>query len=160
MREESQTAEQAILRLACLIYYDLLFNSPDDATDPIRGSYLCDFDLLLKEHEFRSQRVLLERMAVSVRRVVGDTCHPAVRCFLDTVIEAEPQLHWFDGFSDRYWSHRLDRMLTHASALEKTQSELQKLGLRVDGVPDCQLGGCEVFMKDYAEDIGDVIRQS
>ena len=99
------------MRLAGLLCYDLLLDSPDDVESPINGSYLRDFDLFLKEHKLKNRRVVLERMAVSVMRVVGDTCHPAVRCFLDTFVGAGPQLHWFDEFSDRYWSHNLDRGL-------------------------------------------------
>lgn len=66
-----------------------------------------------------------ERMVCSVRRVVN--CDLTARCWLDTIIEAEPPQHLSDGLSDLYWVHRLVPGETDRGACEKARSEFDEV---------------------------------
>ncbi len=121
--QTSHTTEQLALTLAALICYKrLLPYSPTDCTQSIRGSYLSDFDALIKGERLSNERAVFERMLFSLLRVLEtfkdgfqNTCQ-----LLATVLKTPtPILHCFDGFSDEYWVYRMSS-LTHEKAFGNT----------------------------------------
>jgi hypothetical protein len=109
------------LTLAALLCHKrLLPYRPTDSTQSIRGSYLADFDALIKgEGEpLTNVRAVIERMLFSLRRVLETFTDDFqnIRELLTTVLNTPtPILHCFDGLSDQYWVHRMSR-LTHKEA--------------------------------------------
>src|SRR5262245_19922642 len=116
---KAQVAEQLILTVLALVCY-LRLCAPDEASEPVNGSYLWDFGDLLDGQQLKNQRAVWERMASSIRRVVGESYHQAFQQFLNIDFGVQ-RLHWLDGFSDQYWFLRLGSELTHEDAWVKTQ---------------------------------------
>jgi hypothetical protein len=122
--QDSQEIEQLALTLAALLCRKrLLRYSSNDTTQPIKGSYLADFDALVNSRPLRNERSVFERMLLSFLRVLGtlkgdyqDVCQ-----FLATVLDTDtPILDAFDGFSDQYWVRRMRDKLAHEDAFEMT----------------------------------------
>ena len=146
--QTSHTTEQLALTLAALLCYKrLLPYCLTDSTQSIRGSYLSDFDALIKGKFLSNERAVFERMLFSLLRVLEtftdgfqDICE-----LLATVLKTPtPMLHRFDGFSDEYWVHRMSR-LTHEKAFGKTNIHYimdHVVTLDVDDEEDWKMVGC------------------
>jgi hypothetical protein len=111
------------LTLAALLCYKrLLPHRPTDSTRSIRGSYLADFDALIKGELLKNERAVFERMLFSLLRVLATFIDgfQNIRELLARVLQTPPPiLHCFDGFSDGYWVHRM-RSLTYEEAFGRT----------------------------------------
>jgi hypothetical protein len=69
--QTSHTTEQLALTLAALLCYKrLLPYCPTNCTQSIRGSYLSDFDALIKGKFLSNERAVFERMLFSLLRVI------------------------------------------------------------------------------------------
>jgi hypothetical protein len=121
--QTSHTTEQLALTLVALICYKrLLPYCPTNSTQSIRGSYLLDFDALIKGKRLSNKQAVFERMLFSLLRVLEtftdgfqNICE-----LLATVLKIPtPILHRFNGFLDEYWVHRISS-LTHEKALGNT----------------------------------------
>ena len=146
--QTSHTTEQLALTLVALLCYKrLLPYCLTDSTQPIKGSYLLDFDALIKGKFLSNERAVFERMLFSLLRVLEtfiddfqDICE-----LLTTVLKTPtPMLHHFDGFSDGYWAHRMSR-LTHEKAFGKTNIHHimdHVVTLDVDDEEDWKMVGC------------------
>jgi hypothetical protein len=122
----SHTTEQLALTLAALMCHKrLLPYYLTDNTQSIRGSYLSDFDALIKGERLSNERAVLGHMLFSLLRVLETSTDGFQNLceFLATVLKTPTLiLHRFDGFSDEYWVHRTNRLnrLTHEKAFGKT----------------------------------------
>lgn len=116
---EPHTSEQAILSLSALLCHEVLLDASDEVSSPSHGSCLHDFDRLVNGHEVRNRRAVWERMALSIKRVAGEKCHPAAHYFLDIVTGSELPLQDFDWLSDQYWTKKLGYATTHGGAWEQ-----------------------------------------
>lgn len=79
-------------------------------------THFWDFHRLLHGLPIKNPQLALETMAVSIEKVFGKNCQPAVFQFLEDAIVREPQA-WSDWFADRYWCCSLHHQLKHSDAL-------------------------------------------
>ena len=146
--QTSHTTEQLALTLAALLCYKrLLPYCLTDSTQSIRGSYLSDFDNLIKGEFLSNERAVFERMLFSLLRVLETFTGSFQDIYelLVTVLKTPTLiLHCFDGFSDKYWVHRMSR-LTHKEAFGKTNIYYVMdliATLDVDGEEGWKIVGC------------------
>jgi hypothetical protein len=99
-----QPKEQLILNLAALLCYQRLFSPTPDTNQPIKGSYLGDFDAILNREHLSNARTVSEYMILLVLRAfytVKD--NEKMRTFLASVIDTQfPVLEPFHEYSDQY----------------------------------------------------------
>lgn len=118
--QDSHSAEQLALTLAALLCHKrLLPYPPNEAKNSTKGSYLADFDALLKGEPIRNERAVFERMIFSFLRVLeafGDEYHDIRQYLATVVVKFAPILEAFDGFSDQYWVCRTKSMRNHENA--------------------------------------------
>ncbi|KAK3940430.1 hypothetical protein QBC46DRAFT_385373, partial [Diplogelasinospora grovesii] len=101
---ESGALELKVLAAVTLLCCSrALHGSPDNCSAPAYRAYLWDFGRMLRGWSVQNEQVVLERMVLSIRRVLGEECHPAVRCYLDIAVQSELPLDLLDGLSDQYW---------------------------------------------------------
>jgi hypothetical protein len=104
--QTSHTTEQLALTLAALIYHKrLLPYCLTDSTQSIRGSYLSNFDALIKGERLPNEQAVLERMLLSLLRVLETSIDgfQNICKLLATVLKTLILIpHRFDGFSDKY----------------------------------------------------------
>lgn len=117
--------ERACLRVLALLSFErLLPPCPDGTLGPIFGCYLEDFDRHLDGEFLDNREAILERMAHSLRRVVGEECCPRIRQIFD-MVGTEGPLHSLDGVSDVYWVYKVNWGLSHIAAWNMTWMSLE-----------------------------------
>ncbi|KAK3934105.1 hypothetical protein QBC46DRAFT_400657 [Diplogelasinospora grovesii] len=119
---ESEALELKVLAAVTLLCCSrVLHGSPDNCSAPAYRAYLWDFGRMLHGRPVQNEQVVLERMVLSIRRVLGEECHPAVRYYLDIAVQSELPLDLLDGLSDQYWSCMLHHQQQHRDAWEETR---------------------------------------
>jgi hypothetical protein len=146
--QTSHTTEQLALTLAALLCHKrLLPYCLTDSTQSIRGSYLSDFDALIKGERLPNERAVLERMLLSLLRVLETSTDGFQNiCELLATVLKTPILilHRFDGFSDEYWVYRKSKLI-HEKAFEKTNIHYIMdyiVTLDIDGEEGWKMVGC------------------
>lgn len=109
----------------------------DETSGPLHGCYLEDFCRHLNGEMLRNRRALLERMAVSLRRVLRERCFPGISRFFD-MVGAEHSLHTLDGISDRYWEYKVYCEQGHVDAWQMAWKQAEEVISRCDGAGGVQ----------------------
>lgn len=116
--QNSQKTEQLALILAALLSHERLVYTAEDAVRPINGCYLADLDALLSGKSLSNRRTVLERMCLSMLRVLGtlgNEYEETINFLAITLHIQTPLLDPFDGFTDQYLLSRI-RTLPHKGA--------------------------------------------
>ncbi|KAH8748261.1 hypothetical protein F5883DRAFT_582937 [Diaporthe sp. PMI_573] len=126
---EKETLEQTTLRLSALLSFEALRPScTDQDFGPVGGCYLHDFHQHLNGTTLSNRQAMLQRMALSIRRVTRGQ-HPRCTGFILDEVEERP-LHYLDGISDQYWEYKFQRRLTHEDAWKEVWERLNEDFLR------------------------------
>ncbi|KEY73691.1 hypothetical protein S7711_11425 [Stachybotrys chartarum IBT 7711] len=124
---EQESMERTALRLLALFSFEnLLPPRPDETLGPAHGCYLADFRRHLEGEMISNSRAMIYRMALSLRRVVYESCCPRICQFFD-MMGTEPPLHVLDGVSDGYWRYKFSWKLDHIDAWTMAWDELDLL---------------------------------
>lgn len=122
---EKESIQQTSLRLLALLSFQRLLPSlSNETSDPVNNCYLDDFCRLLAGETLTNTRVLLERMALSLRRQLGRRRSLGIYQLFD--IFEELPLHVLDGFSDTYLGYRLKLQLNHSVAWHKAYNSAKE----------------------------------
>ena len=123
-----QIPEAFTLTLGALLCRErLLPYIVDDTVQPIGGSYLADFDVILNGQDISKRRAVFEQMTLSLLRVLCtlNTSEETVR-FLTEVLDKEVSLlEPLDGIADQYCARKVDRH-NHNKAFEEAREGLLK----------------------------------
>ncbi|KAK3332653.1 hypothetical protein B0T19DRAFT_108320 [Cercophora scortea] len=123
---ESRKPELTVLTMTALLWYQgFRSQGPEKYWAPIWGSFLWDFGRLLRDRSIENALLVLENMAVSIERTMGNNCHQVIGRYLHLAIPEEPQQppHVLDGLSDVYWCARLRHGYNHEGAWEEARRE-------------------------------------
>lgn len=132
---EKETMQQTSLRVLALLSFERILRSRTDETSgPLHGCYLDDFRRHLDGETLRNRRVLLEKMALSLKRVLCERVSAAISRFFD-MVGAERALHPLDGTSDRYWEYRIYREQGHEDAWQMAWKQVE------EAISRCDAGG-------------------
>lgn len=112
--------------LALLSFERLLPVRTDETLGPLYGCYLDDFRRQLDGEPLRNRRARLEKMALSLRRVLGQRRFPAISPFFD-MVGAERSVHILDGISDMYWEYKVYWELDHVGAWQMAWEQAEEV---------------------------------
>jgi hypothetical protein len=126
---ESRIPELKVLAVATWLWCSRFdSHTTSDSSPP---GYLADFrgfDQLLRGSPVGNLQGVLETMALSIKRVFGKKCHPAILCHLQDAIVREPPV-WSDKLSDLYWCYSLHGQLEHSVARDNTERRVLTGGI-------------------------------
>jgi len=117
--QKSQTTEQLALTLTAWLCFQRLFPCSSDATQPIKGSFLADFDALLTGERLSNECTVLEHMIFSFSQALnnlgGD--YQDTRQLLNAVLDTEIlALEHPDRTLVQYSIYRTKKRLAHKAA--------------------------------------------
>jgi hypothetical protein len=100
-----------------------------EGREPVYGSYVRDLHATMRGDSLWNETTVMERMGFSALRVLDSLEYrEPIALLLSTILGSRtPMLHPLDGFSDQYWSNRLDSHYSHEQAfaeLENVEDEV------------------------------------